>query len=172
MSQAEQAARGTIEAASWPAEVPLARELFLEYADWLDMDLCFQGFDAELAGLPGGYAAPDGNLWIARVDGAVAGVVGLRPFGRDGWSQRCCEMKRLWVRPGYRGLGLGRRLAQQALGAAGDMGYRRMCLDTLHRMTEARALYARLGFRDRTNQVSDPHPELIYMERDLGPGGS
>jgi ribosomal protein S18 acetylase RimI-like enzyme len=167
MSQAEQAARGTIEAASWPAEVPLARELFLEYADWLDMDLCFQGFDAELAGLPGGYAAPDGNLWIARVDGAVAGVVGLRPFGgTQGW----CEMKRLWVRPDYRGLGLGRRLAQQALGAAEDMGYRRMCLDTLHRMTEARALYARLGFRDRTNQVSDPHPELIYMERELGQG--
>jgi len=172
MSQAEQAARGTIEAASWPAEVPLARELFLEYADWLDMDLCFQGFDAELAGLPGGYAPPEGNLWFARVDGAVAGVVGLRPFGRDGWSQRCCEMKRLWVRPGYRGLGLGRRLAQQALGAAGDMGYRRMCLDTLHRMTEARALYARLGFRDRTNQVSEPHPELIYMEFDLSPDGS
>ncbi len=170
MSQAEQAARGTIEAASWPAEVPLARELFLEYADWLDMDLCFQGFDAELAGLPGGYAPPGGNLWVARVDGAVAGVVGLRPFGRDGWSQRCCEMKRLWVRPDYRGLGLGRRLAQQALGAAEDMGYRRMCLDTLHRMTEARALYARLGFRDRTDQVSDPHPELIYMERELGPG--
>jgi ribosomal protein S18 acetylase RimI-like enzyme len=170
MSQAEQAARGTIEAASWPAEVPLARELFLEYADWLDMDLCFQGFDAELAGLPGGYAPPEGNLWIARVDGAVAGVVGLRPFGRDGWSERCCEMKRLWVRPDYRGLGLGRRLAQQALGAAGDMGYRRMCLDTLHRMTEARALYARLGFRDRTNRVSDPHPELIYMERELGQG--
>jgi ribosomal protein S18 acetylase RimI-like enzyme len=170
MSQAEQAARGTIEAASWPAEVPLARELFLEYADWLDMDLCFQGFDAELAGLPGGYAPPEGNLWFARVDGAVAGVVGLRPFGRDGWSQRWCEMKRLWVRPGYRGLGLGRRLAQQTLAAAEDMGYRRMCLDTLHRMTEAQALYARLGFRDRTDQVSDPHPELIYMERDLRPG--
>ena len=176
MSQAEQRDCGIIEAASWPAEVPLARELFLEYADWLDMDLCFQGFDAELAGLPGGYAAPDGNLWIARVDGAVAGVVGLRPFGSDGpgamVARGWCEMKRLWVRPDYRGLGLGRRLAQQALGAAEDMGYRRMCLDTLHRMTEARALYARLGFRDRTNQVSDPHPELIYMERDLGPGSS
>jgi carbonic anhydrase len=176
MSQAEQRDCGIIEPASWPAEVPLARELFLEYADWLDMDLCFQGFDAELAGLPGGYALPEGNLWFARVDGAVAGVVGLRPFGppdqSSGWSERCCEMKRLWVRPDYRGLGLGRRLAEQALRAAGDMGYRRMCLDTLHRMTEARALYARLGFRDRTNQVSDPHPELIYLERDLGPGGS
>ncbi len=172
MSVAEQAQRGIIEPASWPAEVPLARELFLEYADWLDMDLCFQGFDAELAGLPGGYALPDGNLWFARVDGAVAGVVGLRPFGSDGRARGWCEMKRLWVRSDYRGLGLGRRLAQQALGAAEDLGYRRMCLDTLHRMTEARALYARLRFHDRTDQVSDPHPELIYMERDLGPGSN
>jgi ribosomal protein S18 acetylase RimI-like enzyme len=76
------------------------------------------------------------------------------------------------VRPAYRGLGLGRRLAEQALAAAEDLGYRRMSLDTLHRMTEARALYARLGFHDRTDQVSDPHPELIYMERDLSPGTS
>ena len=172
MSVARQAQRGSIEPACWPAEVPLARELFLEYADWLDMDLCFQGFDAELAGLPGGYALPEGNLWFARVGGEVAGVVGLRPFGGDGRSHGCCEMKRLWVRPAYRGLGLGRRLAEQALAAAEDLGYRRMCLDTLHRMTEARALYARLGFHDRTDQVSDPHPELIYMERDLSPGTS
>ena len=176
MSQADQRACGIIEPASWPAEVPLARELFLEFADWLDMDLCFQGFDAELAGLPGGYAPPEGNLWFARVNdgvhGAVAGVVGLRPFGRGGRSERCCEMKRLWVRPDYRGLGLGRRLAEQALRAAEDMGYRRMCLDTLHRMTEAQALYAHLGFRDRTARVRDPHPELVYMERDLRPGSS
>jgi ribosomal protein S18 acetylase RimI-like enzyme len=172
MSVARHAQRGIIEPASWPAEVPLARELFLEYAHWLDMDLCFQGFDAELAGLPGGYAPPHGNLWFARIDGAVAGLVGLRPFGSEGLARGCCEMKRLWVRPGYRGLGLGRRLAEQALAAAEVMGYRRMCLDTLHRMTEARALYARLGFRDRTDQVSDPHPELIYMERDLGSGTS
>ena len=170
------APRGVIEAADWPAEVPLARELFLEYADWLDMDLCFQGFDDELAGLPGGYGPPDGNLWFARVEGAVAGVVGLRPFGAEGRTQGrtggACEMKRLWVRPAYRGLGLGRRLAEQALGAAVAMGYRRLCLDTLQRMTEARALYAHLGFRDCTAQVADPHPELIYMERDLGSGAS
>lgn len=170
MSLARQAQHGIIEAASWPAEVPLARELFLEYADWLDLDLCFQGFDAELAGLPGGYAPPHGNLWFARVEGAVAGVVGLRPFGSGGASEGWCEMKRLWVRPDYRGLGLGRRLAQQTLEAAQVLGYRRMVLDTVNHMTEAQALYASLGFRDRREQVRDPHPELVYMERDLGPG--
>lgn len=167
MIEAEQIRRGTIEPASWPAEVPLARELFLEYADWLDLDLCFQGFDEELAGLPGGYAPPVGNLWFARVEGAVAGVVGLRPFGRDAGMRGCCEMKRLWVRPDYRGLGLGRRLAEKTIEAAAAMGYRRMVLDTVHHMTEARALYADLGFRDRAAQVRDPHPELVYMERDL-----
>lgn len=170
MVQAEQLRSGTIEPASWPAEVPLAKELFLEYADWLDLDLCFQGFDAELAGLPGGYAPPDGNLWFARVDGAVAGVVGLRPFGSDGRLRGCCEMKRLWVRPGYRGLGLGRRLAVKTLEAAEALGYRRMVLDTVHHMTEAQSLYASLGFRDRSAQVRDPHPKLVYMERDLGHG--
>jgi len=176
MVEAEQVQRIAIDPASWPAEVPLARELFLEYAAWLDMDLCFQGFDEELAGLPGGYAPPVGNLWFARVDGAVAGVVGLRPFGpldrSGGRSRGSCEMKRLWVRSDYRGLGLGRRLAQQTIEAGEALGYRRMCLDTLHRMTEAQSLYAKLGFRDRTDQVSDPHPELIYMERDLGSVGA
>ena len=174
MSEAERIPRGTIDAAAWPEEVPLARELFLEYADWLDLDLCFQGFDAELAGLPGGYAPPHGNLWFARVHdgvgGAVAGVVGLRPFGSDGEARRVCEMKRLWVRPGYRGLGLGRRLAEQTLEAAEAMGYRRMVLDTVNHMSEAQALYATLGFRDRSAQVRDPHPELVYLERDLGLG--
>jgi ribosomal protein S18 acetylase RimI-like enzyme len=171
MPQAQPTPRGTIEAANWPADVPLARELFLEYAEWLDLDLCFQGFDAELAGLPGGYAPPHGNLWFARVEGAVAGVVGLRPFAQDGRSQGWCEMKRLWVRPDYRGLGLGRRLAGQTLEAAEALGYRRMVLDTVHHMGEAQALYASLGFRDRREQVRDPHPELVYMERDLAPGG-
>ncbi len=170
MTTALEARGGTIGAAVWPEDVPLARELFLEYAAWLDLDLCFQGFDAELAGLPGGYAPPGGNLWFARAGGAVAGVVGLRPFGREGRAQACCEMKRLWVRPGYRGLGLGRRLAEETLRAAAELGYRRMCLDTVRHMTEAQALYATLGFRDRSGEVADPHPDLIYMERDLGPG--
>jgi GNAT superfamily N-acetyltransferase len=174
MSVAMAAPRGTIEPAVWPAEVPLARELFLEYAAWLDLDLCFQGFDAELAELPGGYAPPGGNLWFARVEGAVAGIVGLRPVGSpgrsSGRSRGWCEMKRLWVRPDYRGRGLGRRLAEETLRTAAGLGYRRICLDTVRHMTEAQALYASLGFRDRTGEVPDPHPALIYMERDLGAG--
>ena len=128
----------TIEAARWPAALPLARAMFLEYAESLNFDLCFQGFEPELAGLPGGYASPDGGLWFARVDGAAAGIVALRPFGdardggaRDGGDDRVCEMKRLWVRPAYRGLGLGRRLALLTLEAARTAGYRRMRLDTL-----------------------------------------
>ena len=156
-------ADGRIEAAHWPEEVPLARELFLEYADWLQFDLCFQGFDQELAGLPGAYQPPGGNLWFARVDEAVAGVVALRPFAQDG----ACEMKRLWVREAYRGCGLGRRLALETLDAARAAGYREMRLDTLIRMAEARALYADLGFAVVTQDVEDPHPELIYMACDL-----
>ena len=159
-----------IEPARWPAEVALARELFLEYAAWLDFDLCFQSFEPELAGLPGGYAPPGGGLWFARAEGEAAGVVGLRPFGETGRRDGTCEMKRLWVRPPYRGLGLGRRLALQTLEAARAAGYQRLRLDTLPRMTRARELYAGLGFRDVTATVADPHPELIYMELDLAAG--
>ena len=163
-----------IDPARWPAEVALTRELFLEYADWLDFDLCFQGFDQELDGLPGGYAPPDGGVWFARTgEGAgreTAGVAGLRPFGETGRADAVCEMKRLWVRPAYRGLGLGRRLARQTLEAARAAGYQRLRLDTLPRMTRARGLYAGLGFRDVTATVADPHPELIYMELDLTVG--
>jgi ribosomal protein S18 acetylase RimI-like enzyme len=172
MSAEGQALQATIETARWPAEVPLARALFLEYAAWLDIDLCFQGFDAELAGLPGGYAPPGGGLWFARVGGQDAGVVGLRPFGAEGRVRKVCEMKRLWIRPDYRGLGLGRRLAEQTLAAGQLAGYRRMRLDTLHSMVEARALYTELGFRDVTAGVAEPHPELIYMELDLAGVGA
>jgi ribosomal protein S18 acetylase RimI-like enzyme len=172
MSAEGQILQGTIEAARWPAEVPLARALFLEYAAWLDIDLCFQGFDAELAGLPGGYVPPGGGLWFARVGGVDSGVVGLRPFGAEGRAQNVCEMKRLWIRPDDRGLGLGRRLAEQTLVAARAAGYRRMRLDTLQRMAEARSLYANLGFREVNAPVADPHPELIYMELDLASAGA
>ncbi len=118
------------------------RDLFREYAAWLQVDYCLQDFEAELAGLPGAYAPPAGGLWLARVDGAPAGVVGVWPLA-DG----ACEMKRLWVREGFRGLGLGRRLAEAALAGARAGGQRQMVLETLDFMTAARALYGELGFR-------------------------
>jgi len=125
------------------ADLDAVRDLFREYADWLQVDYCLKEFEAELAGLPGAYAPPAGGLWLARVDGAPAGVVGLWPLG-DG----ACEVKRLWVRPASRGEKLGRRLMDAALAGAREAGHRRVVLETLDFMTAARALYADLGFRE------------------------
>jgi len=125
------------------AEMDAVRELFREYADWLRVDYCLQSFEAELAGLLGRYAPPAGGLWLARVDGAPAGVVGLWPL--EGGA---CEVKRLWVRPACRGGKLGRRLMDAALSGAREAGHRRVVLETLDFMTAAQALYADLGFRE------------------------
>ncbi len=127
------------------------RALFRDYAAWLKVDYCLKDFEAELAGLPGNYAPPAGGLWIARVDGAAAGVVGLYPLD-DG----ACEMRRLWVREAFRGRGLGRRLAEAALEGAKAGRHRRMELETLDFMTAAQALYAELGFREETPAEGAP----------------
>ena len=133
-----------IDPAAGPDDLALVRALFLEYADWLDFDLCFQGFEEELQTLPGAYTPPAGGLWLARVDGALAGVVGLRP--QEGTA---CELKRLWIRPAFRGHRLGRRLTETAITAARAAGYRAMRLDTVGSlMAQARALYDDLGFRE------------------------
>ena len=161
-------AKVSIEPAAGAGDMALVHGLFVEYADWLDFDLCFQGFDEELATLPGKYAPPDGGLWLARVGGALAGVVGLRPL-----DPGVCELKRLWVRPDCRGHGLGRRLTQTAIEAARAAGYRSMRLDTIGGlMQEARALYESLGFKETAPYYRNPHPGADYMELDLDAGGA
>ncbi len=125
------------------ADVEACRELFTEYQQALGVSLCFQDFDRELATLPGAYARPRGRLLIARVAGMPAACAALRPLGEhDG------EMKRLYVRPQFRGMGLGRALAEIVIDEARAVGYESVKLDTLPQMGEAQALYAGLGFRD------------------------
>ncbi len=152
-----------IVAARFPQETEIVRTLFLEYAGWLDFDLCFQGFEAELAGLPGKYLPPAGGLWLAKREGQPVGVVALRPLDRPG----ICEMKRLWVRPAFRGHDLGRRLIEAAITGARLAGYAKLRLDTLPQMDRAQALYRKLGFREIAPYYDNPISGARYLETDL-----
>ncbi len=169
-----------------PHELDAARALFREYADRLGMDLCFQNFEAELAALPGEYAEPRGSLLLALVDvghpsaapgtptllraggtlAPVAGCCAMRPLDAVDYAN-AAEMKRLFVRPGFRGLGLGRQLVEATLDAARSAGYACLLLDTLDDMESARALYEDLGFVEVPPYYHNPIAGAHYLKIDL-----
>ena len=143
------------------------RALLREYADSLDVDLCFQGFEAELAALPGDYAPPHGLFLLALVDGAVAGSGAFRPLPEADYPN-ACEMKRLFVRSAFRRFGLGRLLAQSLMDRATEAGYSTMLLDTLDDMEAARGLYESLGFVEVPPFYFNPLPGAHYLKAELG----
>ena len=138
------------------------RQFFRNYAGWLGVDLCFQGFDEEMAALPGCYAPPRGRLWCAELDGKPVGCVGIRPV-----SDGACEMKRLYVEPEARGFGVGHTLALAAIRAAKELGYKRILLDTLPAMRMAVKLYRELGFKEAPAYYSTPLEGTIFLSLDL-----
>jgi len=138
------------------------RSLFSEYAASLNFNLCFQNFSEELAHLPGAYAPPRGCLLLARVNNYPAGCIALRPL-----AENQCELKRLYVRPAFRGLGLGERLVKTLMTIAQEIGYGKMFLDTVGEMKKAQALYKALGFVDTKPYYYNPIPDARFMARDL-----
>ena len=140
------------------ADLPEVRELLREYHAWTGVDLGFQGFERELAELPGGYAAPKGVLLVARLDGAMVGCVAAHR-----WNDDVCEMKRLYVRDAARGTGCGRALVRRVLDWAREARYRRVVLDTLPVMDQAQRMYERLGFRDIPPYRPNPVPGARYL---------
>jgi ribosomal protein S18 acetylase RimI-like enzyme len=145
-------------------DIESAKTLFVEYADSLGFDLSFQRFDEELRSLPGDYARPKGCLLLAACDGQTAGCVALRPL-----EEGVCEMKRLYVRPEFRGMGVGRALAEAVIKEGQDIGYNCMRLDTVPLMDVARMLYASLGFERISPYRYNPIEGAVFMELKLGP---
>ncbi|PVE41450.1 GNAT family N-acetyltransferase [Limnohabitans planktonicus] len=148
------------------ADLNATRAIFQEYADSLKVDLCFQGFENELQTLPGPYEEPRGALLLAWVDGALAGCCALRPLDNSDYSN-AAEMKRLYVRPAFRGLGLGRQLTEGILDAARQSGYSCVLLDTLDDMESARALYEDLGFVEIPPYYHNPVAGAHYLKVDI-----
>jgi putative acetyltransferase len=141
------------------AQLPALRELLLEYQRHIGVDLCFQSFEEEMEELPGSYAPPDGRLYVALMDGAVAGCIALRRH-----DTQTAEMKRLFVRPVFHGQGLGKQLAEHIVQDARQIGYQRILLDTLPSMQAAQAMYERLGFADAPAYVYNPVAGVRYMQ--------
>lgn len=151
-----------INTARFPEQLDAVRILFREYADSLDIDLGFQDFEAELAGLPGKFAAPRGRVLLAHHDEALIGCVAMRPL-----DITTCEMKRLYVRESGRGLKAGRQLATAICDVARDTGYQRIRLDSLPTMRTALELYASLGFEPIPAYVFNPIEGAVFLERNL-----
>jgi N-acetylglutamate synthase-like GNAT family acetyltransferase len=153
----------TFSQAESPLQIAQARELFLEYAQSLGFSLCFQNFDKELAELPSDYVPPAGRLLLAECKGEVAGCVALHKL-----EPGICEMKRLYLRPGFRGHGSGRALAERIMVEARQIGYQRMRLDTVEPvMKDAVAMYRKLGFKEIAPYCANPMAGTIYMELEL-----
>jgi putative acetyltransferase len=153
----------SVEQAVTPVQIAQARELFLEYAQSLGFSLCFQNFDQELAGLPGDYSPPGGRLLLATLQSELAGCVALHRFATD-----ICEMKRLYLRPKFRGQGLGRILAEAMITEARQIGYRYMRLDTVGPvMKDAVAMYRKLSFREIEPYRANPMAGTLYLELTL-----
>jgi|SRR5450432_2578376 len=145
------------------AQVAQARELFLEYARSLGFSLCFQNFEKELSELPGDYTPPEGRLFLAEHDGQLAGCAALHRLDTSSG-----EMKRLYIRSNFRGLGLGRKLAERILWEAKSIGFQRIRLDTVAGiMNDAIGLYRRMGFREIAPYRENPIPGALYMELEL-----
>jgi putative acetyltransferase len=144
------------------ADLEALRALMRRYQAWTKIDLCFQNFEGELAALPGLYVKPLGNLWIARREASdePLGCIAVKPL-----DDTTCEMKRLWVDDGAKGMGLGRALAETSIAFAREAGYQTMKLDTLRtRMPAAIALYRSLGFVETDAYVHNPEPDVLYMQ--------
>jgi ribosomal protein S18 acetylase RimI-like enzyme len=153
----------TIIQANTDEQIAEARTLFREYEAWLDLDLCFQGFEAELAGLPGKYALPDGRLLLAYEDEKLAGCIALRKLDKG-----ICEMKRLFVRDEFRGARIGNQLIERLIADAREIGYKKMRLDTYpEKMAKAVSLYESHGFRAIAPYYDNPHDGVLFMELDL-----
>ena len=144
-------------------QISTVRVLFKEYEESIGIDLCFQGFEEELKGLPGKYAPPNGGLFIALIDEQPVGCIALRPLG----TTNIAELKRLYVRSSARKLGVGLALAQRAINRAREAGYHLIRLDTLPTMQDAQRLYRQLGFKEITAYTFNPVAGVTYMELDL-----
>ena len=152
----------TIQKINSAEDLEAVKQLFREYANFLQVDLCFQGFEDELAKLPAKYAEPEGSIFLAKVDVIPAGCVGLWKLGEG-----ICEMKRLYVKPSFQGLGLGKKLTKIVMEEAKNKGYQTMKLDTLKRLQSANYIYHDLGFTEINPYNFNPEMDVVYFEKAL-----